>query len=200
MFLSQSIGPMLADRVGKVGACVLTQALSVPFLLMMGVSAWVVPSGSANITVWLIVAAVAYLFRLGLMNLGGPIYQTFVLEQVEEEAQALAASLNGLTFTIGWAIMPAVSGWLQVTFAPFGFVPVFFTTATLYVTSTTLLWAFFRKVGKPAAKAVVGEVVIATEDQPELAPAKSILNVDAAAGFDSPELARDWAGQKELEG
>lgn len=157
MFISQSIGPMLVDRIGKVNTCVLTQALSVPFLLMLGVSAWVVPSGIANGTVWLIIAAVAYLFRLGLMNLGGPIYQTFVLEQVEEDVQALAASLNGLTFTLGWAFMPTISGWLQVTFAPLGFVPVFFTTATLYVTATTLLWFFFRNAEKSQPE--LGEVV-----------------------------------------
>ncbi len=200
MFFSQSLGPMLSDRIGKIGTCVLTQALSVPFLLMLGVSAWVVPGGDANVTIWLIIAIVAYLFRLGLMNLGGPIYQTFVLEQVEEDVQALAASLNGLTFTIGWVFMPALSGWLQVTFAPFGFVPIFFTTATLYITATTLLWVFFRHAGKPAPRPVSDIVILAADGAEMLEPAAAGPNVPVAVGFDSPELARDWARHQELEG
>lgn len=148
MSISQFIAPPLADRLGKINTVVLTQVLSVPFLLTLGLAAWVVPRGNANVTLWFFIAAIAYLFRVALMNLGGPVYQTFILEQVEPNVQALATSLNSLSFQFGWVFSPYLSGWFQVEYGEFGFVPVFLTTSALYIVGITVTWIFFRDAAK----------------------------------------------------
>ncbi|MEJ2302500.1 MAG: hypothetical protein P8Y14_13325 [Anaerolineales bacterium] len=105
------------------------------------------------------IASVAYIFRLALMNLSNPIYQTFVLEHVPESTQALAMSLNSLSFQFGWFVMPQLSGWLQVSLGALGFVPIFFTVAFFYVTAIAVEWAFFRRRKPARARAYPGEAV-----------------------------------------
>jgi len=161
MFIAQFIGPVLADRRGKIGAVVLTQALSVPFLVTLGVSAWVMTHGNGNGAIWFVIAALAYLARLGLMNLGGPIYQTFAMEQVEENAQALTASLNNMAFTAGWAVSPSVGGYLLARYDSVGFIPIFFSTAALYTIGIALTWLLFRHAEKPRLQPEPGEVCAA---------------------------------------
>lgn len=145
MAVAQFVGPVLADRFGKIGTVVLTQALSVPFLVTLGIGAWVVSSSPAQAGVWFFVAGIAYIFRLALMNLSNPVYQTFVLEQVPEGTQALMMSLNSLSFQFGWFVMPQVSGWLQVTYGGMGFVPIFFSVAFFYVVAIVIEWVFFYR-------------------------------------------------------
>lgn len=145
MAIAQFLGPPLADKFGKIQAVILTQAFSVPFLLTLGVGAWVVSSHSQVISLWFAIAGVAYIFRLALMNLSNPIYQTFVLEHVPKSTQALTMSLNSLSFQFGWFVMPQVSGWLQVRFGDFGFVPIFFTVAFFYIMAITFEWWLFQR-------------------------------------------------------
>ncbi len=122
------IAPPLADRYGKIQVVVITQALSVPFLALLGFAPWF----------WL--SAGAYYIRLALMNMSGPVYQTFVMEHVEASARATVASLVSMAWNFGWAFSPTVSGWLQVRY---GFGPPFLGTITLYTIAITLYWAFF---------------------------------------------------------
>ena len=74
------------------------------------------------------------------MNMSTPIYQTFVMERVESSARAMVASLVSMSWNFGWALSPAVSGWLQVKY---GFGPPFIGTITLYIISVFLYWQFF---------------------------------------------------------
>jgi predicted MFS family arabinose efflux permease len=148
MAVAQFLGPVLADKYGKIDTVILTQLFSVPFLIILGLGAWLVPGGMVAAAVFFVVAGGAYVFRLALMNLSNPVYQTFVLERVPADVQALAMSLNSLSFQFGWFIMPQVSGWLQVRFAEFGFVPIFGMVALFYVTATGIEWWLFRR---PAA-------------------------------------------------
>ncbi len=140
MAIAQFIAPPMAERMGKVNTVVFTQALSVPFLISLGVAAWAVPHGG-NPTLWFAIAWLAYLVRLALMNLSGPVYQTFILEQVPPNVQALATSLNNIAFQFGWVLSPQVSGWMQMRY---GFVPVFLSTSVLYIIGITITWVFFR--------------------------------------------------------
>lgn len=128
MGLGLLIAPPLAERMGKIQLVVLTQGLSIPFLVVLGFSPWFWMSG------------LAYYFRLALMNMSTPIYQTFVMEQVEAPARAMVASLVSMAWNFGWAFSPAVSGWLQVNY---GFGPAFIGTIILYTASVILYWAFF---------------------------------------------------------
>ena len=122
------IAPPLADRFGKIQIVVVTQALSIPFLIMLGFSP----------IFW--VGAAAYYIRLALMNMSSPVYQTFVMEHVEPSARATVASLTSMAWNFGWAFSPTISGWLQVKY---GFTPPFIGTITLYTISVFMYWNFF---------------------------------------------------------
>jgi MFS family permease len=122
------IAPPLADRFGKIQVVVVTQALSIPFLFLLGFSPWFGLS------------AAAYFFRLALMNMSSPVYQTFVMERVDNSARATVASLVSMSNNVGWAFSPQVSGWLQVSY---GFQPAFGATIVLYAASIYLYWRYF---------------------------------------------------------
>jgi MFS family permease len=124
------IAPVLADRYGKIQIVVITQAMSIPFLFLLGFSPWY----------WL--SAFAYFFRLALMNMSGPVYQTFVMEEVEPKARATVASLVSMASSFGWAFSPMISGWIQVKY---GFQPAFGLTLIIYVISIYFYWKFFLK-------------------------------------------------------
>jgi len=128
------IAPPLAERMGKIQLVVYTQGLSIPFLVILGFSPWF----------WM--SALAYYVRLSLMNMSTPIYQTFVMEQVDTSARATIASLVSMAWNFGWAFSPAISGWLQVNY---GFGPAFVGTIFLYTISVLLYWVFFLR-GKRA--------------------------------------------------
>jgi MFS family permease len=122
------IAPPLADRTGKIQLVVITQAISIPFLILLGFSP----------IFW--VGAASYYIRLALMNMSSPVYQTFVMEHVEPSGRATVASLTSMAWNFGWAFSPTISGWLQVNY---GFGPAFMGTITLYTISVIMYWAFF---------------------------------------------------------
>lgn len=131
MGLGLLVAPPLADRMGKIRFVVITQGLSIPFLILLGFSPWF----------W--ISAAAFYVRLALMNMSGPVYQTFVMEHVDDSARATVASLVSMSWNFGWAFSPLVSGWLQVHY---GFGPPFLGTIILYLISVILYWAFFWRV------------------------------------------------------
>jgi len=122
------VAPPLAERMGKIQLVVVSQAVSIPFLVILGFSPWF----------WL--SASAYYIRLALMNMSSPVYNTFVMEQVEASARATVASLVSMAWNFGWAFSPMVSGWFQVNY---GFEPAFIGTILFYSLSIYLLWAYF---------------------------------------------------------
>ena len=134
------LAPALADRFGKIRVVVFTQGLSIPFLALLGFS----PMFG--------VSALAYYIRLTLMNMSSPVYQTFVMEQVDTESRAMVASLNSMVHSFGRAFSPIISGWLQVRY---GFGPPFIGTITLYIAAIIMYYFFFlrgrKKHGHPKA-------------------------------------------------
>lgn len=144
MTVAQFVAPPLADKRGKIQTVLFSQGLSIPFLLTMGVAAFAVPSGLGGSLLWFIAAVIAYNARLGLMNMGNPVYQTFMLERVPQEVGALAVSISSISFQFGWFVMPQISGWLQVRFGQFGFVPIFAGVVLLYFLAILLEYHFFK--------------------------------------------------------
>ncbi len=142
------IAPVLADRFGKIQVVVMTQALSIPFLFILGFSPFFALSAGA------------YFIRLALMNLGGPVYQTFVMEQVEPQARATIASLTSMASSFGWAFSPSISGWIQVNY---GFRPAFIGTMVLYAVSIYLYWHFFLRGKESIFKRKVTDKVVRVE-------------------------------------
>jgi len=130
------IAPPLAERYGKIQLVVITQALSIPFLILLGFSP----------AYWL--SASAYYIRVALMNMSSPVYQTFVMEKVEPSARATVASLVSMASSFGWAFSPTISGAIQVRY---GFGPAFILTIILYAVSISMYWGFFWRRSRPPA-------------------------------------------------
>ncbi len=130
------LAPPIAERIGKIRLVVISQALSIPFLILLGFAPWF----------W--VSAIAHYIRLTLMNMGGPVYNTFVMEHVEPEGRAMVASLTSMAWNVGWAFSPSLSGWLQVRY---GFAPIYLMVVVIYAFSVWLYWKFFwRATASPA--------------------------------------------------
>jgi len=145
MGLGLLIAPPLADRMGKIQLVVISQGLSIPFLILLGFSP----------VFW--ISAAAYYIRVALMNMSSPVYQTFVMEQVEPSSRAMVASLVSMAWNFGWALSPTISGSLQVKY---GFGPSFLGTIILYTISVFLYWYFWwrkPKVSQPAQPLPAGE-------------------------------------------
>jgi MFS family permease len=120
--------PPMAERMGKIRLVVITQALSIPFLALLGFAPWF----------WM--SAGAYYIRVALMNMSTPVYQTYVMEHVDPGARATVASLISMAWSFGWAFSPMASGWIQVRY---GFGPAYIGTIVLYTISVFMYWAFF---------------------------------------------------------
>lgn len=143
------LAPPLADRWGKIQVVVVSQAISIPFLLMLGFAPW------------FSLSAAAYLIRLTLMNMSGPVYDTFVMEYAAPEARATVASLVSMSWSFGWAFSPTVSGWLQVRF---GFDPVFLSTVSTYILAIFLYWRFFWQESTPKRATIPSEASPTNQD------------------------------------
>lgn len=123
------IGPRLVANVGgKIRLIVLSQGVSLVFLVVMGFSP----------LAWL--AVFGFLVRGTLMNMVSPLFDAFAMEHTIETEQGTINSLRGLAWNFGWAIGPYISGIVQ---QQYGFSPLFITTAILYTVGIGLTWAFF---------------------------------------------------------
>jgi MFS family permease len=125
------LAPWAAGRLGKVRAIVLSQALSIPLLLAMGL----VPVFGAS--------AGSFLVRTALMNMSSPVFAAYSMGIVPTRVRPLAASLLMLAWNAGWAISAWISGRVQLAA---GFTPLFVITASLYTVSIVMTYAFFRRV------------------------------------------------------
>jgi MFS family permease len=132
------IGPRLTTRLnGKIRTVVVTQFASLVFLLIAGFT----PS--------LLLASIGFLMRAALMNMASPLYSAFCMEQTPERDQGMVNSVLNISWSLGWAVGPYLSGLVQVAY---GFTPLFITTAVLYLTAIVTTWILFHKVdGKQIA-------------------------------------------------
>ena len=122
------IAPALAERFGKIQIVVVTQALSVPFLALLGFAPWFG------------IVLVAYYVRTMLMNMSSPIYSTYVMEQVDPDSRGMLASLTSMAWNFGWALSPTISGYLQIRY---GFGPPFILTILLYTVAIGMYYLWF---------------------------------------------------------
>jgi MFS family permease len=119
----------MAGALGsKIRAVVLTQALSLVFLLVMGFSPFF----------WMV--GIGFLMRGTLMNMAVPLYSAFSMELIPEREQGTVNSVKELAWQVGWAVGPYISGLVQLSF---GFTPLFITTAVLYASAILVTWIFF---------------------------------------------------------
>jgi len=126
--LATLAAPLLAGRLGKVRSVAFGQVASLPFLLAVGFA----PS--------LPLAVAAFWVRGMLMNMVGPLYSAFTMEQVAESERATVNALSGVTWNMGWAVCPYLSGVIQ---EQWGFSPLFVATTVLYGVASVLTYWFF---------------------------------------------------------
>jgi MFS family permease len=126
--LAALAGPALSARLGKIRAIVLTQALALPFLALMGV------------TPLLGVAVGASLVRSALFNMGTPLYDAFAMERTDEAARPAVIGLINGAYSIGYIFAPLVSTQIQ---AAYGFTPLFLITLICYTLAVLAKYCFF---------------------------------------------------------
>ena len=143
MVFGVMIGPELARRYGMVRTIVATEIASLPFMLILAFS--------HNLPL----ATIAFLIRGGLMNLGVPIANNYVMERVGSADRALANSWSMLAWTLSWALMAGMGGWM---IERWGFVPPLLIASGLYVAASIVHYKFFGHeeiyAGQPAAGAL----------------------------------------------
>ncbi len=128
--LGSLVVPHLSTRVGgKIRAIIVTQGVSLGFLLLAGFAP----------VLWL--SAIGFLLRAMLMNMASPLYSAFCMERSPEQHHGFVNSCLNLSWNMGWAVGPYVSGVVQQNS---GFTPLFIATAILYGLAILFTWAFFR--------------------------------------------------------
>jgi len=128
------LAPAIAEKYGKLPTVVISQGLSIPFLVLLGFSPYL----------WL--ALTAYYFRSSLMNMSSPVYSTYVMEHVPDDSRAMMASLSSMSNNFGWAISPIFSGLMQIKG---GFTLPFLTTITFYSIAILLYYFWHWRKSKP---------------------------------------------------
>jgi predicted MFS family arabinose efflux permease len=133
--LAALAGPALSARIGKIRTVVLTQALALPFLVLMG------------FTPLLGVVVGAALARAALFNMGSPLYDAFAMERTDEAARPAVIGLINGAYSMGYAVAPLISTRVQ---AAYGFGPLFVATLVCYTLAVLAKYWFFVRKPRPA--------------------------------------------------
>jgi len=86
------LAPRIVERRGLVLSTILTEALSIPFFLVLA------------LTTSFPVATVAYVMRSALMNLSQPLWRNLMMEITPEEWRAAVNGVSMLCWNLGWAL------------------------------------------------------------------------------------------------
>lgn len=141
-FVAVMAQPILAARIGQIGSVVLVQALSIPFLVVLGFSP----------VLWTVV--IAMMVRNALMNAGNPIFTAFAMEQVTPGERATLSATMSVLWQVGWVVGGAWYAALQgVLGFEGGYAVNFATIIVLYATATALYWVWFRDADRHALAA-----------------------------------------------
>lgn len=125
--------PLLVRRLGKLGAIVFVQALSLPFLAAL---AW---------APWLPVVTLALLVRGALMNAAGPVYAALVMDHLSEAERPGFFLVESAIWSLLFALGTALSGKVQQALGLLAFDYLFAATLLLYALGIGLWrWAFGR--------------------------------------------------------
>lgn len=131
--LAMLLQPLLVRRVGKLGAIVGVQALSLPFLAIL---AW---------APWLPLVTLALLVRGALMNAAGPVYAALVMDYLPDEERPGFFLVEGGLWSLLFALGSALSGRVQEALGLAAFHYLFAVTLVLYTLGIALWpWAFGR--------------------------------------------------------
>ena len=129
MFIGMMSAPFLARNFGMVNGIVLTQLLSLPFMLIMA------------LTDHLPLAVGAFFIRTTLMNMNQPLNRNFAMEIMRKEEQPMTHSITMIAWNLSWMVSAFVGGRIIEAHS---FKYSFFVTIILYILSTTAYYILFR--------------------------------------------------------
>ncbi len=148
--LGNFLAPALADRIGKVRTVVVTEILSIPFLIML----WWAP--------FLQFAVLGYVMRSVLMNMSGPVSNAFFMEGLEKEERATAVGVVRSGDSLVRAIAANIGGWLL--YLGLYRLP-YLLVSGLYVVGILFFYGFFRRAEQE--KVPPSEVEVTVVSEPE---------------------------------
>lgn len=123
--------PRLAHRYGQVPAIVMTQGFSTIFMLaipFMPGAAW---------------AGAVYLIRSAMMNMAGPIMDSYLMGIVDKEDRGLASAINSIVWRVPNSVTTVIGG---AMLAAGYFALPFVLAALIYLGAVTAFWFNFRNV------------------------------------------------------
>ena len=128
MVLAGLLAPYLILKMGKVKSVVVSQLVSIPFLLMIALPQ------SLGIVI------LSFLLRNALMNMSYPISSCFTMEITPTEQRASVASLVGMAQNLSRAASAIFGGWLM---EKTNYSVPYLITAILYLTASIFYWKAF---------------------------------------------------------
>jgi predicted MFS family arabinose efflux permease len=131
MVLGLLFGPAVSRRLGLVRGVVLTQLASVPFMVLLALSA------SFPVVLF------AFFLRGGLMNMNQPLASHFAMEVVPKKAHAITNSLLALAWFLSWSVSADIGGAL---IERKGYTEPLLLAAGFYVLASVLYLVFFNRV------------------------------------------------------
>jgi MFS family permease len=117
------LSPLLVRKLGRIRSVAATQLCSIPLLLVIAFAP----------TFW--AAAVAFWLRNALMNVAGPISNSFTMEIVDPNARATTNGLTTLTSNLARAAAVSVAGYVMDHYSlalPYFGTCIFYTTGSLF--------------------------------------------------------------------
>ena len=129
MFFGMLSAPFLTKRFGMIKSIVLTELMSVPFMLTLA------------LTHNLPLAVMAFILRGTLMNMNIPISSNFEMELVREADQPFTNAISMLSWNGAWTVS---AHWGGKIIEEYSFSFSFFITIALYVISALTYYFFFR--------------------------------------------------------
>jgi MFS family permease len=123
--------PRLARRYGQVPSIVVTQGVSTIFMLAIPY----VPGAA--------LAGAVYLVRAALMNMAGPIMDSYLMGIVDREDRGLASAINSIVWRVPNSVTTVIGGALL---AAGNFALPFVLAAIIYLGAVVAFWVNFRKV------------------------------------------------------
>lgn len=129
--LAAIFSPRIAARIGSVRAAVLTQGLSLVFMVALAFEGNVLAAG------------VIYVLRTMLMNMASPLLDSYLMGIVVPEQRGFASSLNSVIWRIPNSVTTIVGG---VILASGNFVLPFLLAGAFYAVSISLFYPTFRNV------------------------------------------------------
>lgn len=122
LFLGMIAAPLLTRRLGMVGSIVLTELLSVPFMLILA------------LTRNLPLAVAAFVMRGTLMNMNLPIAANFEMELLKPEDRPFTNAISAISWNGSWTVSAALGGMILERYS---FAFSFYLTIGFYLLSAT---------------------------------------------------------------